>query len=119
MRKIHIVMAGLLIGLSVAELAAQPADNAKGSPPSVNTGGNNPDPTVARQPQREERPFLCFGDAACEREMARQKRPVDPMPLRPGAQRRDSDEGPLLNGIPGQTEIPGVNLTPAPTVPAN
>ena len=130
MRKVHIVIAtvsGLLIGFSVAESAAQPADNAKAAPAGANAGNDvgissdNPDATVARQPPQEERPFLCFGDAACEREMARQKRAVDPMPLRPGAQRRDSgsDEGPLLQGIPGQTEIPGLNLTPAPTVPAN
>jgi len=128
MRNIHVVMAtvgGFLIALSVAELAAQPSDNAKAAPAAPNAASDrglspgNPNAAVARQPQIEERPFLCFGDAACEREMARQKRAVDPMPLRPGAQRRDADEGPLLNGIPGQTEIPGVNLTPTPTVPSN
>ena len=127
MRKVQIVIAavgGLLVGLSGSsqELAAQPADNAKAeaTPNGGSNGGASSDKsgaTGARQPQQE-RPFLCFGDAACEREMARQKRAVDPMPLRPGSQ-KDADEGPLIHGIPGQTEVPGFTDTPTPVVPGN
>lgn len=141
MRKIRIVVAtvtGLLIGLSgnSQELAAHAAEKANtaaavaNSPTSqgassTNTGSDgsigidNPDATVTRQPQREERPFLCFGDAACEREMARQKRAVDPMPLRPGSQPCDAggDEGPVLQDVPGQLFVPGQNGAPIPGGP--
>jgi hypothetical protein len=118
MRKLLIFMAtGLLIGYGVADLAAQPIDNAK-APPAANAGNNgsrdNPNPPVARQPQRQQRPFYCFGDAACECEMARQGRPVaDP------GKKRDENEGPFIQGIPGQTEVPGFSDTPVPVVPGN
>ncbi len=121
MRKLsnrHGTISGLLIGYGVADLAAQPIDNAK-APPTSNAGSNgsrdnNPNLPVARQPQRQQRPFYCFGDAACEREMARQGRPVaDP------GKKRDENEGPLIQGIPGQTEVPGFSDTPVPVVPGN
>jgi hypothetical protein len=114
-RRIVLVTASaLLISLGGTGYAA-PAPN---SPPPTTSGGNTSSGAapVARQPQQE-RPFLCFGDKACEAEMARQKRPVDPMPLRPGSQQRDSNDGPFINGIPGQTDVPGFSDTPTPVVP--
>ena len=123
MSNIHLALAavsGLLFGLGVSDLAAQPADNAKAAAATPNGGSSSSDKSGATgtgQPEQE-RPFLCFGDAACEREMARQKRAVDPMPLRPGSQ-KDADEGPLIHGIPGQTEVPGFTDTPTPVVPGN
>src|SRR5262245_49792900 len=103
--RIALVTTGVvLISLPSARSYAAPA--ASSPPPSTTSGANtssgtNPAP-VARQPQQQ-RPFLCFGDKACEAEMARQKRPVDPMPLRPGSQKGDPNEGPYIYGIPGQT----------------
>ena len=120
MRKSLIMMATvslLLIGYGVADLTAQPIDNAKAPPaPNAGTSGgqDNSKGPVARQPQRQQRPFYCFGDAACEREMARQGRPVaDP------SKKRDESEGPFIQGIPGQTEVPGFSDTPVPVVPGN
>jgi hypothetical protein len=117
MRKSLIIMAtvsGLLIGYGVADLAAQPIDNAK-APPAPNAGNkgspDNLDAPAARRPQQQQ-PFYCFGDAACEREMARQGRPVADQ-----AKRRDENEGPFIQGIPGQTDVPGFSDTPVPVVP--
>ena len=118
MRNIHIQFAAaVLIGLAGVSHAA-PASNSP--PPSsgssakagngVGTSSETGQPAV-RQPQQQQ-PFYCFGDAACEREMARQGRPVaDP------AKRRDESEGPYINGIPGQTDGPGFGNTPVPVVP--
>jgi hypothetical protein len=119
MRKNLSIMAivGVLIGNGVAEVAAQPLDNAK-APPAPNAGNTvNPDNSnapVARRPEREQQPFYCFGDAACEREMARQGRPVADR-----GKQRNKNEGPFIQGIPGQTEVPGFSDTPVPVVPAN
>ena len=107
---------GLLIGAGIP--AAQPIDAAKSAPKTPNDanngGSDNSNAPVARRPPREQQPFYCFGDAACEREMARQGRPVaDP------GKKRDENEGPFIQGIPGQTEVPGFSDTPVPVVPAN
>jgi hypothetical protein len=115
---VMIAFSPLLIGLGAGESAAQPIGNEKSAPPNSNAGNSgNPDNSkapVARQPQRAQQPFYCFGDAACEREMARQGRPVAD-PRRP----QDKNEGPFIQGIPGQTEVPGFSDTPVPVVPGN
>ncbi len=115
---VMIAFSGLLIGFGAGESAAQPIDNGKSAPPNSSAGNNgsrdNSKAPVSRQPQRAPQPFYCFGDAACEREMARQGRPVaDPR------QQRDKNDGPFIQGIPGQTEVPGFSDTPVPVVPGN
>jgi hypothetical protein len=118
MRKLHIVLvaaSGVLTGLSAYSQgpAVQAAEKAKTAPADAN--GNNPvdtDAPVARRQKQVQTPFYCFGDAACEREMARQGRPVaDP------GKRRDPNEGPFIDGIPGQTDVPGFSNQPTPVVP--
>jgi hypothetical protein len=119
MRKLHIVLAivgGALIGLSgyYQGPAVQAAEKAKTAP--VDANGNNPVGTgtpVARRQKQVQTPFYCFGDAACEREMARQGRPVADS----GKKSRDENEGPYIQGIPGQTDVPGFSDTPVPVVP--
>jgi hypothetical protein len=119
MRKLHIVLAtvgGALIGLSGYSHgpAVQAAEKAKTGP--ADATGNNPvdsNAPVARRQKQVQTPFYCFGDAACEREMARQGRPV----ADPGNKRRDEAEGPYIQGIPGQTDVPGFSDTPVPVVP--
>ena len=119
MRKLHIVLAtvgGALIGLSAYSYAptVHAAEKAKTAPADPN--GNNPVdsdvPVARRQPKQVQTPFYCFGDAACEREMARQGRPVAD-----SAKRRDENEGPYIQGIPGQTDVPGFSDAPVPVVP--
>lgn len=118
MRRIHIVLAivsGVLTGLGGHSLgsALHAAEKAKTAPPDAS--GNNPvdtDAPVSRRPKQVQTPFYCFGDAACEREMARQGRPVAD-----SKKRRDENEGPYIQGIPGQTEVPGFSDTPVPVVP--
>jgi predicted lipid-binding transport protein (Tim44 family) len=119
MRDTHILLAAasaVLIGLAGFSHAAPAANSAPQSSASTAKTGNRDDrssetpPPVIRPPQQLQ-PFYCFGDAACEREMARQGRPVaDP-------KQRDSNEGPYINGIPGQTDVPGFGSTPVPVVP--
>lgn len=89
-----------------AELAAQAAARAKLTPAAAGTKGGN----VSKGPAQQ--PFYCFGDAACEREMARQGRPVADR-----GKQRVRNEGPFIEGIPGQTDVPGFTDTPIPTVP--
>jgi hypothetical protein len=118
MRKLHIVLAtvgGALVGLSGYSYgpAVQAAEKAKTAP--ADAGGNNPvdsSAPAARRQKQAQTPFYCFGDAACEREMARQGRPVAD-----SAKRRDESEGPYIQGIPGQTDVPGFSDTPVPVVP--
>lgn len=45
--------------------------------------------------------------------MDRQGRPVADR----GKGRRNQDEGPFIQGIPGQTDVPGFSDTPVPVVP--
>jgi hypothetical protein len=92
-------------GIAVAQ-AAQAAAKAKPGPAATATKGRNIG--KGRAPQ----PFYCFGDAACEREMARQGRPVADQK----SKQRD-DDGPYIEGIPGQTDVPGFGDTPIPVVP--
>jgi len=89
-----------------AELAVQAAAKAKLAPAAAGTKGGN----VSKGPAQQ--PFYCFGDAACEREMARIGRPVADR-----GKQRDRNEGPFIEGIPGQTDVPGFSDTPIPTVP--
>jgi hypothetical protein len=119
MRKVHIVLTtvgGVLIGLSgySYEPAVQAAEKAKTAPTDAN--GNNPvdndTPLARRQKQVQQTPFYCFGDAACEREMARQGRPVADQ-----KSKQRNDEGPYIDGIPGQTDGPGFGNTAVPVVP--
>lgn len=104
----------VLIGLSSISHAA---NSPPPSSPSTAKTGNGADkssetsPPVIRQPQQLQ-PFYCFGDGACEREMARQGRAVAD-PRKP----RDEDEGPFTQGIPGQTDVPGFGNAPVPVVP--
>ena len=118
MRKLHIVLAtvgGVLIGLSAYSYgpALHAAEKAKSAPAEAN--GNNPVDTnapVARRQKQAQTPFYCFGDAACEREMARQGRPVADQ-----KSKQRNDEGPFIDGIPDQTDVPGFSDTPVPVVP--
>ena len=118
MRKVHIVLAtvgGVLIGVSgyFQGPTLQAAEKAKTAPADAN--GNNPvdaNTPVSRRAKQVQAPFYCFGDAACEREMARQGRPVADSKKRP-----DENEGPYIPGIPGQTEVPGFSDTPTPVIP--
>lgn len=119
MRKLHIVVlatvAGALIGLCGYSYgpSVQAAEKAKTAPADAN--GNNPVDTntpVARRQKQAQTPFYCFGDAACEREMARQGRPVADQ-----KSKQRNDEGPYIDGIPGQTDVPGFSDTPVPVVP--
>lgn len=90
-----------------AEQAAQAAAKAKLNPGAAAAKGRN----ISKGPVQQ--PFYCFGDAACEREMARLGRPVAD-----SGKRRDDKEGPYIEGIPGQTDVPGFSDTPVPVVPA-
>lgn len=88
-----------------AELAAQAAAKAKLAPASTNAKGS----PVSKAPAQQ--PFLCLGDRLCEQEMARQGRPVIP------AKRRDDEEGPFIQGVPGPREDDLLkNGAPAPFV---
>jgi hypothetical protein len=115
MRNMHIQLAAaVLIALAGVSQAA-PATNAPppSSASSTNTDANSKTaPPAVRRPQQQQ-PFYCFGDAACEREMDRQGRPVADR----GKGRRNQNEGPFIDGIPGQTDVPGFSDTPVPVVP--
>jgi hypothetical protein len=114
MRSIGIVLATaipVLIVLSSASYAAPAATPPTPSNQNPSNDSNNPAP-VARQPQQQ-RPFYCFGDAACEREMARQGRPVAD-----AKKRTDEKEGPYIQGIPGQIVAPGSDGPPTPVIVA-
>jgi hypothetical protein len=118
MRNMHILFAAaVLIGLAGVSHAA-PAANSPPPSSTSSTKGNGADTSSetarpgVRRPQQQQ-PFYCFGDAACEREMARQGRPVADQ----GKRQRDPNEGPFIDGIPGQTDVPGFSDTPVPVVP--
>jgi hypothetical protein len=119
MRSTHILLAAastVLIGLAGISHAA-PAANSPPSSSTTKTGNSDvPNsaaaPPASLRPQQQQRPFYCFGDAACEREMDRLGRPIADR-----AQKRDESEGPYINGVPGQGYGPGFGNTPVPVVP--
>ena len=118
MRNMHIQFAAaILIGLAGISHAAPAANSPPASSPTktgdgVDTSSETAPPPAVRRPQQRQ-PFYCFGDAACEREMARQGRPVADQ----GKRQRDPNEGPFIDGIPGHTDVPGFSDTPVPVVP--
>src|SRR6187402_1592960 len=102
MRNTQILFAAagaVLIGFAGFSHAA-PAASSPPPPASTDKAGNNTG-SQAKSPvgQQQQRPFYCFGDAACEREMARLGRPVADQK----SKQRDETEGPYINGVPGQT----------------
>lgn len=109
--------AAVLIGLAGISHAAPAGSSPPPSSASSTKTGKAADASpetaqpVVRRPQQLQ-PFYCFGDAACEREMARQGRPVADQ-----GKQRDRNEGPFIDGIPGQTDVPGFSDTPVPVVP--
>jgi hypothetical protein len=121
MRNAHIVLAAvsvLMIGFAGTSHAAAPNSPPASSDTTTNAGNGDTTsgsaPPAIRRPQQQQRPFYCFGDAACEREMARLGRPVaDPG----GNKRQDQNDGPYINGIPGQGYGPGFGNTLVPVVP--
>ena len=107
-------VSAILIGLAGMSHAA-PAPNPPPASSTAKTGNDDTSSQTAspvRRPQQQQRPFYCFGDAACEREMDRLGRPVADR-----AQKRDESEGPYINGVPGQSYGPGYGNTPVPVVP--
>jgi hypothetical protein len=116
MRNTQILLAAasaVVIGLTGPSHAAPAANSPPPSASTQKTGNDTGSQTKSPVRQPQQRPFYCFGDAACEREMARQGRPVADQK----SKQRDESEGPYINGIPGQTDGPGFGDTPIPVVP--
>ena len=100
-----------LIGFASFSQAA-PAANSPPPSASADKAGNTAGPQAKSPAGQQQRPFYCFGDAACEREMDRLGRPVADR-----AKKQNDSEGPYINGIPGQTDGPGFGNAPIPVVP--